>query len=286
MARAATNVRRAVARALPAGARKRLRRMTGRVAPWEPGAELTAPPPPPGTSTGAPDFVGVGAQKAGTSWWFAMLLNHPGVYRPEGVHKELHYFSRFWNREFTDADVAAYHAWFPKPAGALTGEWTPIYMVQHWTTPLLRRSAPDAKILVLLRDPVERYQSGVTHYAKRGHVLDQRIAVEAFIRGQYAPQLRWLYAHYPREQVLVLQYERCRAEPAAELRRTLEFLGLDLDHTPDFSHRVNATRGEKVGLAEDRRRQLVELYSDEVRALVDLNCGIDPGLWPNFRHLA
>lgn len=280
------HVRRAVARALPPGARRRLRNMTGRVAPWEPGADLTAPPPPPGTAVGPPDFVGVGAQKAGTSWWFALLLNHPEVYRPEGIHKELHFFGKFWNRDFTEADVQAYHAWFPKPPGSRTGEWTPVYMAQHWAPPLLGRCAPDTKVLVALRDPVERYTSGVTHYARRGHAVDPRIAVEALARGCYGAQLRWLFEHFPREQVLVLQYERCRREPAIELSRTLEFLELDSSYRPDFAHRVNATRGEKVALPDGRRDQLAELYADDVRTLLSLDVGVDPELWPSFRHPA
>jgi hypothetical protein len=280
------DLRRAATRAVPARARRRLRRMTGRVRPWEAGAELKPPGTIPGTKVAPPDFIGVGAQKAGTSWWYAMLLNHPDVWRPEGIHKELHYFSRFWNREFTEADAATYHRWFPRPEGSRSGEWTPIYMSQHWTPILLRQAAPNARILVMLRDPVERYRSGVTHYVSRGHVLDARIGTDAFARGLYRQQLTWLEAAFPPEQILVLQYERCRAEPQGQLERTLRFLELDPSFRPDFDRQINATRSVKLSLPEDRRVELVEQYSEDVRQLATRSSELDLELWPNFRHLA
>jgi len=50
------------------------------------------PPPPPGFVTGPPDFVGVGAQKAGTTWWFRLIEAHPGVYHDPDQRPELHFF--------------------------------------------------------------------------------------------------------------------------------------------------------------------------------------------------
>ena len=59
-------------------------------------------------------------------------------------------------------DARRYHAFFPRPVGGKAGEWTPRYMVDFWTPALLREAAPSAKILVMLRDPFERFCSGVT----------------------------------------------------------------------------------------------------------------------------
>ncbi|MBA3795881.1 MAG: hypothetical protein H0X20_01485, partial [Chloroflexi bacterium] len=52
-------------------------------------------PPPPGFVIGPPDFVGVGAQKAGTTWWFRLIEAHPGVYQSPDQRPELHFFDRF-----------------------------------------------------------------------------------------------------------------------------------------------------------------------------------------------
>ena len=118
-------------------------------------------------TTGPPDFVGVGTQRSGTTWWFKTLLGHPQIRPPRGRRKELHFFDRFCARELLDADVAEYHELFPRKPGQITGEWTPRYMHDFWTPRLLARAAPEAKLLIMFRDPVERYRSGVLHQGQR-----------------------------------------------------------------------------------------------------------------------
>ena len=134
---------------------------------------------------------------------------------------------RTGDRGLEAADVARYHAYFARPAGKLSGEWTPGYMLDVWTPALLRQAAPDARLLVLLRDPVERFRSGRTLAENRFTVgsTARAAANAAFNRGIYADQLLRLWAPFPREQTLVLQYERCVADTAAQLARTFEFLG-------------------------------------------------------------
>src|SRR5829696_1826406 len=105
---------------------------------------------------GPPDFIGVGALGSGTGWWHSMLVAHPEIRPPRSRTRALHHFDPFCAAEMTDADVAAYHRSFPRRAGAITGEWTGRYMFDAWTPPLLRRAAPDAKLLVMLSDPIER----------------------------------------------------------------------------------------------------------------------------------
>ena len=92
-------------------------------------AEPVEPPDcPPGWTTGPPDFVGIGAQRCGTSWWYRGLEAHPGVARVKGRRKELHYFNRFWDGAVPEDMAAGYRALFPRPEGALVGEWTPRYL--------------------------------------------------------------------------------------------------------------------------------------------------------------
>lgn len=263
-----------------------VRRSLGLVAPWEPGARLRPPACPPEWATGPPDFVGVGAQKAGTTWWYELLTRHPGVFNHPGAHKERHFFMRFFDTGFGPADVAEYHRWFPRPAGQLTGEWTPDYMLHFWIPRLLQEAAPRAKVLVLLRDPVERIVSGLTHVAERQAVPDARAATEAYLRGMYHAQLELLTRHVDPERVLVQQFERCRQDVAGELGRTLAFLGLPplgelADATP-----VNLTRATKVALPAGARADLVGLYRPDVEKLVAAYPQVDVALWPNFRFLA
>ena len=93
--------------------------------------EAFDPSPPQATAdeiTGPPDFVGIGVQKAGTTWWFDAICAHPDVYSRRDIHKERHFFGRYAIEPFGSADSSLYHDWFPRPAGTLTGEWTPDYM--------------------------------------------------------------------------------------------------------------------------------------------------------------
>ena len=269
--------------------RKKLaRRLAPRRESW-PREVHREPAPPAGWRTAPPDFVGVGVMKAGTSWWFRLLTNHPDVrtgVTSTGATKELHFFDRFCDAAFLDDDVEAYARFFPRPPDRDTvcGEWTPRYMHDYWTAACLERAAPDAKLLVLLRDPVDRYVSGVTHDRARGAPEHPIVAEDQFARGLYGRQMRWLLQSFDRAQILVLQYERCRRDPATELDRTFRFLGLT---TPEGSINtellVNRTRAERFVLHEHVRDALVREYGDDVAWIVREFPEIDVSLWPNFR---
>ena len=247
---------------------------------------LDVPECPPGWRTGPPDFVGIGAQRAGTSWWYRGLEEHTGVAVVEGQDKELHYFNRFWNGELPGGWIETYHSLFPRPDGKLAGEWTPRYMQDFWTPPLIREAAPAAKLLVLLRDPVERYRSGIERAVRRspgGRPIDLVLVSDAVERGRYAAQLRRVLDHFPREQVLVQQFERCRDDPLGQLAVSCRFLGLEpFDEIPD-SMRERGPSREKPELPERWRAELVARLADDVRDLAGLFPDqIDLALWPNF----
>ncbi len=239
------------------------------------------PHPPRGWHTGPPAFVGVGVQKAGTTWWYRLITRHPGVVS-RGHPKELHYFDLLADR-FTPADAARYSQWFPRPPGAITGEWTPRYMADDHTPAQLAMAAPDARLLVLLRDPVERYISGVTMQVARGWPPDDANAIR---RGLYASQLERLYEWFAPEQVLALQYERCVEHVVGELARTYRFLDLDPDFVPrSVGRRINIATRPAVAVDPDRIRALVAQYEPDVTRLQNLGVEIDLWRWPHFRHL-
>ncbi len=110
-----------------------------------------------------------------------------------------------------------------------------------WAPMLLRRAAPDAKLLVMLVDPVARFRMMIADSWRRRSAEERtnnRAAETDFLsnsvpRGRYTDQIEGLYRHFPRDQVLVLQYERCVKDPAGEYARTLRFLGVDESFQPD-----------------------------------------------------
>lgn len=250
----------------------------------------SSPPPLPDPSWvgGPPDFVGIGVQRAGTTWWYGLLATHPRIDRPSHLPKELHYFDKLAERRVRDTGVLErYGEFFPRRPGNLSGEWTPGYIADFWAPPLLRAAAPRAKLLAILRDPIERYRSGIVHNRAEGHVWGPFSAELAFARGLYHRQLLRVLDHFPREQVLVLQYEACLRDPWTELKRTFAFLGVDPEVEPpeeSTTRRVNHNppKGE---LPEHVRESLWEAYEGEVLRLARDFPEIDLELWPNFRHL-
>ena len=254
------------------------------------GPRQPGPPEPPrtpeGWHIGPPHYVGVGAQKAGTSWWNRLIQAHPDVANAGGQPKELHFFDRAWETPFGEADVQRYQRYFPVPEGSVAGEWTPGYLIDFWTPELIAQAAPDARILVLLRDPIDRFSSGLTHQlATTSEPLRHRDIQGAFQRSIYAPQLRRVLAAFPAAQVWVGQYEACRADPVAQLARTYDFLGLrphELDANA-YQGEVNPTTREKFEPSAALRASLLEGYAGDMAQVGELVPELDLTLWPSAR---
>lgn len=273
-------------RRLPVPMRLALANAAGTYAPWEAGFDFTPPGLLAGEVIGPPDFVGVGVQKAGTSWWYELILEHPDVYHRGDIAKERHYLTRFLDQPFGPAEIEGYHGWFPRKPGTVTGEWTPNYLTYPWVLPLLAEAAPDARILVALRDPVARFLSGFTFRLSMGAPHGVTTVADAYRQGFYARMLNDLYQWFPAEQVLVLQYEQMRNDPQHWLDQTFSFLGLDPFRPTEISREVNVTRQKRVELDPEARRRIVDIYRPDVIELRGLVPQLDVGLWPDFADLA
>jgi len=98
-----------------------------------PGQPAAPPECPPGWNIGPADFVGIGADRSGTTWWHSLISSHPQVSVAPGAEKEVHFFDPFWDGSFGEDDAARYREQFPRAEGAIAGEWTPRYMYDVWT---------------------------------------------------------------------------------------------------------------------------------------------------------
>ena len=257
----------------------------GVFAPWERGHDFTPPEPAPGEVTGPPDFVGIGVQKAGTSWWYDLIADHPDASTLRGFLKELHYFSHFCAVPFGDAEVARYCGWFPRQPGRVVGEWTPDYLAYPWVPPLLARTAPATKVLVLVRDPVERFRSGLSYRLNQGATDSEAAVSDAVRQGFYARCLRRYFDYFETEQIKVLQYEKCVHDPAGQLAETYRFLGMHEHHPAELRRSINVSSG-KLPIDPDARSRLVELYRSDVEELSVMIPSLDLSLWPNFAAAA
>lgn len=202
-----------------------------------------------------PDFFIAGVPKAGTTALHAALARHPALFmspvkEPKffltdgpppaqgGPGDAKTYREHIWRQ----ADYEALFA--DAPAGMLRGESTPFYLYNRDAQRRIRAQIPYAKLIVVLRDPVERAHSNWTHLWSAGldpigNVVeacaeeDRRIAAgwaefwHYTSLGKYGQQLEDLYSVFPREQVLVFRYRTLIDSPALALDRICAFLGVE-----------------------------------------------------------
>ncbi|MDR7280071.1 sulfotransferase family protein [Catenuloplanes atrovinosus] len=202
-----------------------------------------------------PDFLIAGVPKAGTTALHAALTAHPRLYlsrvkepkffltdgpppRRGGPGDVQTYQEHVWRR-------ADYEALFAEAdEGVLAGEATPFYLYDLEAHRRIRRLIPDVKIILLLRDPVDRAHSNWQHLWTAGLEPEadfvtamrrepERIAAgwAAFWHyaglGMYGSQVRHLFELFDREQVLILRYRDLRETPAEALDRVCAFLGVE-----------------------------------------------------------
>jgi Sulfotransferase family len=201
-----------------------------------------------------PEFFVAGAPKAGTTALHVALARHPALHMsavkepkffltagPPPTHggpgDVQTYREHVWRR-------ADYEALFdPAPHGALRGESTPFYLYNRDAHRRIRALIPDARLIVILRDPVERAHSNWTHLWSAGLdpvgdvVLacaeeERRIAAgwadfwHYTALGRYGEQLEHLYEVFPEEQVFVFRYRSLVENPAQTLDRICAFLDI------------------------------------------------------------
>jgi hypothetical protein len=195
------------------------------------------------------NFIIAGVQKGGTTALFDYLTEFPDI-ALSGA-KELHFFDDE-TRDWKTPDYAAYHARFADPAGRPCGEATPIYT--YWPNSLERIRAynPAMKLVVMLRDPVERAWSHWRMEYARGVEIRpfawcvrqgrQRLfdaepwghhrEFSYVERGFYGEQVERLFGFFPKAQALFLKSDDLRADPGPVLAQVRGFLGLPPAATP------------------------------------------------------
>jgi hypothetical protein len=253
-----------------------------------------------------PDFMIIGAKRGGTTSLYNYLLEHPQVAPlfPARQHiKGVRFFDMNFHR-----GLGWYRSHFPTAAqrrrregrtgpGVVAGEASPYYLFHPLAAERASRTVPEARIIVLLRDPVERayshYKERLRHGAEPCRSFEEAIGREAerlwgeeerivadptyqslahehhsyLAQGRYLDMLpRWL-ERFPREQVLIMASEDLYADPQAALDRVLAFLGLPAWELRDRSwHNYHPAEG----MAEQTRRHLASLLVEHNRRLTEL----------------
>ena len=232
-----------------------------------------------------PDFIILGAQKGGSTSLYVHLMQHPQII---GVaRKELHFFDykyqlgAWWYRTNfpPKAELRRRSAELGKPV--LTGEASPYYLFHPRAARRIKRVVPRAKLIALLRNPVDRALSHYHHEVRGGREtlsLEQAIRQEPkrlsgerekilrwpfyrslahqrhayCARGVYADQLEAYGRYFDRDQLLVLKSEDYYERTQDVYGRVLDFLGLDPFRLPDLQPR-NAGQYKKRNAALEER---------------------------------
>ena len=227
-----------------------------------------------------PAWLGIGAQRSGTTWFADLLLQHPEMTLSTRGIKELHYL---YNPKLS---LRKYRELFEGCAG----EWTPVYL-RHLSVPRAAAKVlnSDSLVLVMLRDPVERYASAMRHVIRRyeangrPRTLENLRLVNSDVTwgGMYASQLAEWARHVGRKRMMVLQYEAVVKNPQTYADQVWRRLGLSPVPLTDVEKPSRTSASDVAWTWEDGVQDtLTRLYEPEAHRLVDW--GIDLSLWPRF----
>lgn len=181
-----------------------------------------------------PSFIGIGAQKCASTWLYDILEDHPQAVL--SARKELDFFSYNYTNGYQ-----WYRDQFPtRPGVRQWGEVSPSYFHEPAVPERVYRFDARMRMVLFLRDPFERAVSNHRHAVKLGHLHGDDVSFERGLannptyvdQGLYAEHLARWFAHFPREQFLVLLFDEVLADPLAVARRVYRFLDLDPTHTP------------------------------------------------------
>ena len=262
-----------------------------------------------------PDFLCVGAQKAGTSWLYHQLASHADFWMPP--FKELHYFDQLSrierrnpprckderDRWFVEklnqlssqshVDLESYAELFEAKSTLLSGDITPSYSTLN--DELIERIVgrfPDTKIIFLARDPVERAWSQLSMEVRQGTIppfdatnigeVVQRLLHPCVLVRSHLSKIVARWKRYVRPDLFrVYFFDELENEPAGFRRSILRFLGADPDKP---SGRLRADHNSHAGLAKlqltDRvRSSIAQFFSMELKACAE-ELGGPAKQWP------
>lgn len=205
-----------------------------------------------------PNYIVIGETKCGTTSLYKYLLKHPNIQdtfgNGEGYDetyrtKELRFFDKFYGR-----GIEWYKSLFPDPKpGYITGEATPMYMYRTLVARRISEHVPNVKLIVVLRDPVDRFISQFYHnfkwvpgfaerYPNIKVYLNTVIDPDYYIleKGMYYYSLLKWMVYFRKEQFFVFSSEEMFSHPQLAYNKLVKFLGLNDFEVNEFKKfRVN-----------------------------------------------
>jgi len=237
-----------------------------------------------------PDFLIIGTERGGTTSLHTYLTENPRIVR--ALRKEIHYFDQNYYKGW-----AWYLAHFPvRKNDILSGEASPHYYFFPEAAERVAESLPDAKLIILLRNPIDRAYSHYQHEVANGYEklsfkdaisreyastngiwkprdlrangISQYVHFSYLSKGLYVKHLKWWMAKIPRERFLIQKSESFFSDPGDSFSQVLNFLGLPSNNLSSFR---KYNEGEYEPLDDKLRSQLLAFYApynDELSRLL------------------
>jgi hypothetical protein len=229
------------------------------------------------------DFLGIGAQKAGTTWLFDQLRKHPDICFPVG--KETHFWSKHYvpGDYFQEFQPPYFQKFNATPAGAVCGEITPGYAILSTATiDEIYQYNPKLRIVLIIRNPIDRAWSAALMAMNKSQITFQEASNEWFSiilksaasisRGDYQKTIRTWRMTFPAENVLVLRYEDISTNPINFLNTCFTHLGVQelsaetLEKNGCYERIFSSSTHE---LPSELRPLLEQIYQIRIRQLSD-----------------
>lgn len=206
------------------------------------------------------DFLGIGAQKSGTSWVYSCLYEHPEICIPV---KEIHFFSR----SRFEKGTPWYEAHFKRCAeNQKTGEFSTSYLYSEAAPQRIASLYPNVKLIAIFRHPIRRAYSQYKNALKAGEItaevrFEQYVEKEESCLGQgyYAKQLKKYLDCFARDQILILIYEDLDKNPLKFIQSIYRFIGVsDTFVPPSLEKQINIARTPRAVWLDQVMHKLAE----------------------------
>jgi hypothetical protein len=242
-----------------------------------------------------PDFFIIGVPKAGTAALHSALASHPGIVM--SPMKEPKFFVGEDERPIRQPGHGDAHEQIcaledyetpnGREKGKKYGESAPYYLYDFAAHDAIARVAPKAKLVIVMRDPIERAHSSWLQLRAEGLEAESDFLTACSLEvkrisdgwgpfchylqlGRYGEQLQHLLTRFPRRQVAILRYLDLIDNPARSIDRIRRFLGVKEGVSEPIVRELRDNLGPRPRIAPEDRRLLLEAFEDDIRLLEDL----------------
>jgi len=197
-----------------------------------------------------------GAQKAGTSWLFKCLEEHPSICTATG--KETYFF------DTEVEDISDYEKFFSHcPDKPIRFEASTFYLYNPKTPRRIKHFFPDAKLIIILRNPVDRFFSHLRHWKNKGAIPSSISTAECIEQyaylienSRYSRFVKNYQSEFGHDQLLILDYQEIVRNPEITLQTVFDYLNIDKIKPHSLHKRYNSNRAKNHFVY----RKIITLY--------------------------